>query len=59
MAQWDFEVLFDLLNSLSFDCILQAIFDMIDTDGNGFIDFVDYMVAISANRSEENTKNDE
>ena len=32
---------------------------MIDTDGNGFIDFVDYMVAISANRSEANPKSDE
>ena len=30
---------------------MQAIFDMIDSDGNGFVDFVEYMIAVSANRS--------
>ena len=32
----------------------QAIFDMIDSDGNGFVDFIEYMVAVSANRSGAN-----
>lgn len=30
--------------------LLQAIYDMIDADRSGFIDFPEYMVALSANR---------
>ena len=33
---------------------MQAIFDMIDSDRNGFVDFVEYMIAVSANRSSAN-----
>jgi Ca2+-binding EF-hand superfamily protein len=29
----------------------QAIFDMIDSDGSGYIDFVEFMMARSANRT--------
>ena len=45
------------MSNLHLCCILaclQAIFDMIDSDGNGFVDFVEYMIAVSANRSDAN-----
>ena len=33
----------------------QAIFDMVDSNGNGYVDFVEYMTAVSANRSTAKT----